>query len=248
MRLTLAVGALQPRRDHWQRPLPPARLHPLHPRAVVPGPGPGRHLLHVLQAAPVPLLQDFLPAGRPHPPQHRLPLIPGQPGPPLVLPDRRVHDADRLVEAGRHIGVGRGPAGPLRRLPLQLHPPLPRRVRLCRQQASQDVRLLRVLPWAPAKPFPRHRVHLRIDRQERRRLHHLPAGEPQRLRAPAEPPARRLPRLRRIQVIPARHLLPRGLLGLALEHVTRVEPRLGAHPDSHLGWLLPAHGADHDRW
>jgi len=144
-----------------------------------------------------------------------------------------MHDTDRLVVAGGHVGVGRGPAGLLRRLPLQLQPPLRGGVRLARQQPRQDLLRFGVTARRPAHPLPRHRVNLPVNRQERRRLHHLAVGEPQRHGAPAEPPARRLSRLGRVDVVPARRPLQRRLLRLAFEHVARVEPRFGTHPDGH---------------
>jgi hypothetical protein len=52
---------------------------------------------------------------------------------------------------------------------------------------------LGVTTRSAAHPLPRHRVNLPVDRQERRRLHHLALGEPQRLGALTEPPTRRLP-------------------------------------------------------
>jgi hypothetical protein len=89
-------------------------------------------------------------------------------------------------------------------------------VRLAHQQPVKDVLRLGVLARCAAHPLTSHRVNLPVDRQERHRLHHLALGETERLGAPAEPPAWRLPRLRRVHVVAARGPLASRLIRLGL--------------------------------
>jgi hypothetical protein len=121
--------------------------------------------------------------------------VAGQAGAALVFPDRGVEYRDRLGERHRHVGVGRGPAGRLRRQPLQLHLALCCRVRLRRLQPGQVIGEGHVLAAGPAQPLPCPGVYLAVHQVVRRPFHPLALGEPQdgRARDPTSGPAARPP-------------------------------------------------------
>ena len=148
-------------------------------------------------------MQDLLEPLLPARPVRRRPLVAGQPRPARVFPDRGVQHRDRLGERDRHVGVGGGLAGRLRRLPLQLDQPLGRGVRLGGQQPRQVIGELRVAAARPAELLPRPRVELPVDRVIRLALDDLAGGEAQRFCSRAPPPARRLPGLGGVDVVAA---------------------------------------------
>ena len=76
----------------------------------------------------------------------------------------------------------------------------------------------------PPQLLPRDRIGLLIGGEVRVPFHNLPVGEPERLGALAEPPARRLPLLGGIEVVPARSLLPRPA-----QVILKIKPGPGSH-------------------
>ena len=233
LRIPVPAGALQPGRHRDQRFLEPARLLAVHPPPVVAGPGHPGPFLHVLQARAVGGLQYLLVLVLNPGPPRRCRLIPGQAGPALVLPDRGMEHRDRLRQRHRHVGVRRRLPGRLRRLPLQLQQPLGCGVRLSRLQPRQVIGELRVIAPRPAQLLPGQRVNLPVNQLVRLALDYLARAEPERLGARAPPPARRLARLGRVDVVAASRPLRLGMPSLVLPDIAEVKAGRGGDDDSH---------------
>ncbi len=224
MRFAVAVGALQPGRHHQPGAFPPARLHPVNFAAVVAGAGEPGVLLEVFERGVVGLLQDLLDPFLPHAPQ-RLPFgVSGQPRPAGLFAERGVQHRHRLVVRHRQIGVQRRPPRLLPRFAFQLQPTFPGSVRLSGQLGGENLAEPPVPVRRPAKLLTRVRVGLLVGGQVRVAFHELPVGEPEGFGAVAEPPARRLPLLSGVEVVPACGLLPRPA-----QVVLKIKPGPGGH-------------------
>ena len=215
LRVAVPAGALQPRRHDQARFLEPARLLPVHPDTVIPGPGDPGPFLQVLQRGPVGPVQDLLEPLLPSGPVGQRPAVSRQPRPARVFPDRGVQHRDRLGERDRDVGVGGGLPGRLRRLPLQLDHPLGSGMRLGGLQLGQVVGERRVAAARPAELGPGPRVALLVDGVIGLTFNDLPGCETECLRSGSPPPPGRFPGLGGVDVIAAGRAFGAGLpLGL----------------------------------
>ena len=107
-------------------------------------------------------------------------------------------------------------------------------MRLRGQKFAQVVGVFRIPARFPAQLRPVPRVDLAVHRLVRLAVDLLPGREAQGLGAPAEPAARRLPRLGRVDVVTARALLTlRAALGLAFPDVAEVITARGGDDSGH---------------
>ena len=203
LRVAVPAGALQPRRHDQARFLEPARLLPVYPDTVIPGPGDPGPFLQVLQRGPVGPVQDLLEPLLPAGPVGQRPAVSRQPRPARVFPDRGVQHRDRLGERDRHVGVGGGLPGRLGCLPLQLDHPLGSGMRLGGLQLGQVIGERRVAAARPAELVPGPRVALLVDGVIGLALNDLPGCETQCLCSRSPPPPGRFPGLGGVDVIAA---------------------------------------------
>src|SRR5690242_8697527 len=123
LRVAVAAGALQPGRDDQPGGLEPARLAAVGPGAVVAGAGDAGPGLQIVQRGPVGPVQHLLERLLSPGPVRGGPVVSGEAGAALVLPDGGVQDRDGLGERDGHVVIGGGLPGRLGGFAFELDEP-----------------------------------------------------------------------------------------------------------------------------